>query len=88
MTAKADNRTVAVSPLTFRSWHAVACRSLYQTTRKQSPELCLFDSLLNKRIFEFYTRSAKIIDVAGYHCQVVNQCDRNNLFVYRMLGVW
>ena len=57
---------------------------LYQTTRKPSSELCL----LNKRIFEFYTRSAKIIDVAGYHCQVVNQCNRSNLFAYRMFGVW
>ena len=50
----------------------------------RKPELCL----LNKRIFELYARSAKIIDVAGYHCQVVNQCNRSNLFVYRMFGVW
>ena len=69
---------------TVSKWHGVACRYLYQTTRKQSPELCL----LNKGVFEFYTRSAKIIDVAGYHCQVVNQCNRGNLFAYRMFGVW
>ena len=30
------------------------------------------------------TSSAKIIDVASYYCQVMNQCDRRNLFVYWM----
>ena len=43
---------------------------------------------LSKRIMEYHTCPAKIIDVAGYHCQVVNQRNRCNLFVYWMLMVW
>ena len=40
--------------------------------------------LLNEGIVYSRTGSAKIIDVPGYYGQVMNQCNRRNLFVYWM----
>lgn len=41
--------------------------------------------LLSEGIAYSRTSPAKIIDVAGYYGQVMNQCNRRNLFVYWML---
>lgn len=40
--------------------------------------------LLNEGTVYSCTGSAKIIDVPGYYGQVMNQCNRRNLFVYWM----
>ena len=40
--------------------------------------------LLNEGIVYSRTSATKIIDIAGYYCQVMNQCNSRNLFVYWM----
>ena len=42
---------------------------------------------LHEGIFYSHAGIAKIISVAGYHCQVVNQRNRSDLLIYRMCGM-